>query len=285
MGGFTCECLPSFTGLRCEDQDGCSTQPCKNRGVCANLAGGSYECQCRTGFEGPTCEQMDICGVKNPCICGTCQNDPYSPQGFRCFCPAGYSGNRCEKFLNCLDAGEECMNGGTCMQRPLGDYVCSCPYPYCGLRCQSQRPSCGIIHTLAPTTTPSNGVSLCSASQCNNHGICHEASYGKGIQCYCSTGWSGSRCQYSLSCKDIHQCRNGGVCRELTEDISICHCSAQFWGERCEYAYESWSGTGFHEQQQQHTSNQYNHIDPSATNLVKKSVSNKTKKRKQTNKI
>jgi hypothetical protein len=47
--------------------------------------------------------------------------------------------------LNCLDSGEECMNGGQCVQRPLGDYVCSCPYPYCGLRCQSQRPSCGGI--------------------------------------------------------------------------------------------------------------------------------------------
>jgi hypothetical protein len=40
---------------------------------------------------------VDICGVKNPCICGTCQSDPYDPQGFRCFCPPGYSGSRCEK--------------------------------------------------------------------------------------------------------------------------------------------------------------------------------------------
>ena len=44
--------------------------------------------------------------------------------------------------INCLDRGEECLNGGQCIQRPLGDYVCSCPYPYCGLRCEFQRPSC-----------------------------------------------------------------------------------------------------------------------------------------------
>jgi hypothetical protein len=40
---------------------------------------------------------VDICGVKNPCICGTCQNDLHNSQGFRCFCPPGYSGDRCEK--------------------------------------------------------------------------------------------------------------------------------------------------------------------------------------------
>ena len=44
--------------------------------------------------------------------------------------------------LSCLDSGEECINGGECIQRPIGDYVCSCPYPYCGPRCQNQRPSC-----------------------------------------------------------------------------------------------------------------------------------------------
>lgn len=48
----------------------------------------------------------------------------------------------CFIVLNCLDSGEECINGGECLQRPLGDYICSCPYPYCGLRCQNQRPAC-----------------------------------------------------------------------------------------------------------------------------------------------
>jgi hypothetical protein len=43
---------------------------------------------------------------------------------------------------SCMDSGEDCLNGGECMQRPIGDYICSCPYPYCGSRCQYQRPSC-----------------------------------------------------------------------------------------------------------------------------------------------
>ncbi len=45
-------------------------------------------------------------------------------------------------MLSCVDSGEECINGGECIKRPLGDFVCSCPYPYCGSRCQNQRPSC-----------------------------------------------------------------------------------------------------------------------------------------------
>jgi hypothetical protein len=159
FGGFTCQCPPGFSGQRCEDRDPCASQPCQNGAPCVSSGGGSYTCQCPTGFNGQNCEEVDICGVKNPCICGTCQNDRNAAQGFRCFCPPGYSGARCEtsesiewrlisiecdchSVLSCLDSGEECMNSGECIRRPLGDFVCSCPFPYCGPRCQFQRPSC-----------------------------------------------------------------------------------------------------------------------------------------------
>jgi hypothetical protein len=46
-----------YSGLRCEDRDGCASQPCKNNGICVSSSGGGYTCQCLTGFEGPTCEQ------------------------------------------------------------------------------------------------------------------------------------------------------------------------------------------------------------------------------------
>lgn len=198
MGGFVCQCPPGYTGQRCEDQDPCASQPCKNNGVCLTSNSGTYTCQCATGYSGPNCDQLDICGVKNPCICGTCQNDPYNPQGFRCFCPPGYTGERCEKLLSCLDSGEECLNGGECMQRPIGDYVCSCPYPYCGTRCQHQRPSCdgsNAGNVIITTTTPRLN-SACSSSLCNNRGTCQQNGYG--VQCYCASGWSGSRCQYAI---------------------------------------------------------------------------------------
>ena len=34
----------------------------------------------------------------------------------------------------------------------------------------------------------------CSASYCNNRGICASRKNG-GYDCYCSTGWKGSRCE------------------------------------------------------------------------------------------
>ena len=54
---FTCQCPPSFTGQRCEDQDVCASQSCQNRGVCISSGADAYVCQCRSGFEGPICEQ------------------------------------------------------------------------------------------------------------------------------------------------------------------------------------------------------------------------------------
>ena len=45
---------------------------------------GACFCQCPTGYTGTTCESQDICNVRNPCICGTCQNDATNPLGFKC---------------------------------------------------------------------------------------------------------------------------------------------------------------------------------------------------------
>lgn len=98
--------------------------------------------------------------------------------------------------LSCLDVGQECMNGGQCVQRPLGDYICSCPYPYCGMRCENQRPSCTAGSSTGGSQQETTLSSGCSSSLCNNRGTCRQQAYGRGIQCYCAPGWSGTRCQY-----------------------------------------------------------------------------------------
>ncbi len=137
---------------------------------------------------GRNCEQSDICNVKNPCICGTCVNDASNPLGFKCHCPTGYAGQRCERLLNCLDPGMECRNGGQCTPRILGDYVCSCPQPWCGATCTNNMPACMSPHLAAVKAGDCSGV------YCNNRGVCASRKTG-GYDCFCSTGWTGSKCE------------------------------------------------------------------------------------------
>jgi hypothetical protein len=56
--------------------------------------------------------------------------------GFRCICPRGYSGSRCEIRNACQS--NPCMNGGTC-QSINGNvgYQCVCPSGFSGLRCET----------------------------------------------------------------------------------------------------------------------------------------------------
>jgi hypothetical protein len=56
--------------------------------------------------------------------------------GFRCICPPGYSGNRCEIRDACQS--NPCMNGGTCqLINGNNGYQCVCPAGYSGPRCET----------------------------------------------------------------------------------------------------------------------------------------------------
>jgi hypothetical protein len=78
--------------------------------------------------------------ASQPCMNGgTCMRDN---GGFRCVCPSGYSGSRCEIRDACQS--NPCMNGGTC--QPIngnGGYQCICPSGFSGSRCEiSMHPAC-----------------------------------------------------------------------------------------------------------------------------------------------
>jgi hypothetical protein len=51
----------------------------------------------------------------------------------------------------------------------------------------------GNTPAITPAATTASGT--CSSNLCNNRGTCQQNGYG--IQCFCLTGFTGSRCQYS----------------------------------------------------------------------------------------
>ncbi|KAJ7986237.1 hypothetical protein DPEC_G00337870 [Dallia pectoralis] len=53
---LSCDCLPGFTGHRCEQEiDECKSNPCLNGGYCRNLIN-KYHCLCEMSFAGDNCQ-------------------------------------------------------------------------------------------------------------------------------------------------------------------------------------------------------------------------------------
>jgi len=52
----TCQCLPGFTGMLCEDDiKECIPNPCQHNGTCTDEVN-DYNCSCAIGYTGRNCE-------------------------------------------------------------------------------------------------------------------------------------------------------------------------------------------------------------------------------------
>ncbi|GFS04737.1 cubilin, partial [Elysia marginata] len=62
--GFTCKCLPGFSGPTCTGiVNGCNSNPCKNGGTCNPRPHGLFTCTCTSDFMGVQCEKsQSACG-------------------------------------------------------------------------------------------------------------------------------------------------------------------------------------------------------------------------------
>ncbi|XP_027697609.1 protocadherin Fat 2 isoform X3 [Vombatus ursinus] len=78
------------------------------------------------------CPQSSICS-QNPCLNGG-QCSEMSRGGYKCICPASFSGDHCELGGGSCES-RPCLNGGNCLPKP-GGASCSCLYPYTGDRCE-----------------------------------------------------------------------------------------------------------------------------------------------------
>jgi len=95
----------------------CPASLCQNDGKCVPDHGDRPSCECLPGFSGPRCEvgkcscqraelvfytyssllpDIDEC-ASNPCVSGaTCED---GKNGFHCICPQGFMGDRCHREL------------------------------------------------------------------------------------------------------------------------------------------------------------------------------------------
>uniref|UniRef100_F6UD14 FAT atypical cadherin 2 n=1 Tax=Monodelphis domestica TaxID=13616 RepID=F6UD14_MONDO len=78
------------------------------------------------------CPQSSVC-MQNPCLNGGQCSETYRG-GYKCLCPASFSGDHCELGRGSCES-RPCLNEGKCLLKPGGAF-CSCVYPYTGERCE-----------------------------------------------------------------------------------------------------------------------------------------------------
>ncbi|CEF64522.1 Low-density lipoprotein receptor-related protein 6 [Strongyloides ratti] len=131
-----CECLPGYTGSRCEIPELCINY-CKNNGKCNyDYETGKRICKCVKGTAGPQCEIITAknCSdieCKNGGVCGLSFN-----KNVECYCQLGWNGFDCT-LPSCHDY---CQNKGECHIFDNGfesTPYCKCKNGWFGVHCTS----------------------------------------------------------------------------------------------------------------------------------------------------
>ncbi|XP_032890012.1 slit homolog 1 protein isoform X1 [Amblyraja radiata] len=191
----------------------CLSNPCQNHGTCLDHPMDHYRCTCPHGYQGKRCESPI-----NGCISNPCEN------GGTCHIKEGQSGAfwcTCpEGFLgntcttNIDDCeGNVCENGATCLDG-VNNYTCLCPPEHTGVLCEEPVDLC------APELNPCQSGTKCVGTKA-------------GPRCECLSGYRGENCSIAVdSCQD-HGCQGNGMCVD-TVDSHTCLCSEGYSGRFCE---------------------------------------------------
>ncbi|CDR00207.1 unnamed protein product [Oncorhynchus mykiss] len=95
--GYTCTCQLGYAGNNCERSMSCRELSCYNGGSCALTTRGA-RCTCLTGYAGPQCQHRSNEGCSSqPCRNGGICTEETSFPFFLCQCAQGWTGKRCEQ--------------------------------------------------------------------------------------------------------------------------------------------------------------------------------------------
>ncbi|XP_040923394.1 hyaluronan-binding protein 2-like [Toxotes jaculatrix] len=106
-----------------------------------------------------------------------------------------------------------CLNGGAC-DTTFGGFICVCPEPYTGKRCQTKKDVCKNVYC--------------------GHGSCVYTSTAPFYECKCKHPYKPPNCKKASPCRP-NPCQNGGSCKRGAKRFSFqCSCTDRYTGKFCE---------------------------------------------------